>query len=79
MKRIKQLTNVRRIERVVNDLLFGSRVVYAEPARLSEKINRTVCPKDWDPNDTESYNKWCQEYRLSSVYHIKQTNNVVCR
>lgn len=49
---------------------------FTEPAKLDKKIMKSIYPKGWNPQDSKKYNDWCSTNRVSSVYHIKQTNNV---
>lgn len=64
----------KKIIKVVKTAVFGGRdrTYKAEPAKLKNPIQRSVYPEN-----RPSYNEWCEEFKLSSGYHIKQTNNVV--
>lgn len=70
------MRRVSKVKRRLREFVLGSRPGFFEPAKISKKIQNSVYPKDWDPNDTSKYNNWTKEYNLSVIYHIKQTNNV---
>lgn len=62
----------------LKEFLFGTTrpKSLTEPAKLERTILRSVYPEDWNPVDTDLYNDWCETNKVSSVYHIKQTNNI---
>lgn len=62
----------------VKEFVFGTTRCKSctEPAKLDKKIMRSTYPKGWNPESSKSYNDWCKTNNVSSVYHIKQTNNV---
>jgi hypothetical protein len=76
LNKIKYLDEV--IAKKSQDIVFGksSNRIFTEPAKLENKITRTIYPKCWNPDDIDMYNEWCQTYRVSRIYHIKQTNNI---
>lgn len=67
---------IRKIKRTVKEFVFGRKSAFVEPVSIHPKIKRSVYPKGWDPKNSDAYNAWTKEYKLSTVYHIKQTNNV---
>lgn len=74
-------SKLRFLTNTVKEFVLGSRVksTFTEPVKLETKIMRSVYPDSWDPSSMHGYNEWTSEYRVSTIYHIKQTNNVACR
>lgn len=62
----------------VKEFIFGTTRCksFTEPAKIDKKIMRSTYPKGWNPESPECYNEWCADNSVSTVYHIKQTNNI---
>lgn len=68
----------KKITRKVKEFVFGTTRCKSltEPAKLDKKIIRSIYPIEWNPNSAKCYNDWCETNNVSTVYHIKQTNNL---
>ncbi len=68
----KQKSVAKRGLKLVEVLLFGET---ANSSQVESAKNHVGVARTVKPERRPAYNDWCVEYKVSTLYHIKQTNN----